>query len=68
MCACVFVVYQALGALRTLAVDDENARELGNQGACEVVVQGMRAHPHAGGVQVGRPYDSALQEVYCCAC
>ncbi len=46
------VAEQALGALRTLAVDDENARAFGDLGACEVVTAAMRAHPAVAGIQV----------------
>lgn len=46
------VAEQALGALRTLAVDDDNARELGGLGACELLVASMRALPTIPGIQV----------------
>ncbi len=46
------VAEQALGALRTLAVDDENARSFGELGACDVVTTAMRAHPNVAGIQV----------------
>lgn len=46
------VAEQALGALRTLAVDDDNARGLGSLGACELLVVSMRALPGIPGIQV----------------